>query len=1153
MPAEPGQREPVANVPIAILKALNEEADQRAERSQKQISNSPSRIIHYPTPKENAESDLDSDAPLSWSSSSILQLSDCERLPPDSSPTLSTQVASRAPTHGAEGTPRKPLQSSINSCSGGSMNVKPTPGIPTASSNEEETGLVLDLSDSDPLANNIGVQHYQCRTCNKLYSDERRLRQHLSLFHPCQDPSIDLGRPESLRGDLHSYPPSEAEKPAASPSTTARPKLNEAANEFQKHGADKLANEVPIDRIEQPRENLVTQCNTAINPDCEALSNTSKHRNSNESTSASSKGPTSPTPLASLDSELEITMPRALSAAEPLQAFESSVRDYSFTASQPQMPFTQVKTTPYVNGHIQSGAPIASHDSTLFLDDHNASRVSGTSVDSSGFATLSRSAPPEAFDNALAVASVNSRPAHNRSEEKILDATTDKNEQKRKTSASADAPSRDIKRYRFSEYISKELTEDGERLSPSDMARHYRQEFFTSRRSSVSSPAEVNTVSLEGADPGNPTTFPGTSGREEVDVASNGPDVGDLAANPRTSFRISEPSPTKSLMDLSSDVVPTSSLPKDFNGSHTGIYLKYVGAGLRDNKEAMRSIKNLLVEPHATTVSLAYPGLSCVADENIATEKPTNASTISTHAGVNTSSLMDVNAKGAQSHRQGFAATCSPPLISRTCDLSDVETSSKGISSRPEGQRIKSQQGEITLLRGNIPSTMPGEPPTEEQAQREVEIRTDERDLLVDKDIFDIFKIKYPDYLGDKKHFKVLCSRINRLIQDDACLPQFLWDDFIVRQKTEYSKYVQQCAEEAEDPLSYEKYYLRMTDGPMYMKKVVTERTLSQALGTEKHRDSAATTSQKDGNPDMDNIERPQPRFPGSQLGLGPRQRDKRCITIDLTADDQEPVLKHRTENKPRPNTSTSSPAIHRSLPWTKQKQTGYRSSSPSGLGATERRRASRQTLTRFLDSDAAKQWQVDLDEDDSNAKAVLEPEELRVANFNRRIRSAWNIKAEDVLRPGFMYEKLKDKGDNSSMNKEQLELLADIAESIDFESGRALLRAEYLARARQTDEGALLESTDDILESVRKRLLNESVDHSRMSPELGDLGRQGSSAWWQDNDTPFKSFVRNYNAIQPGKGNSYAKPEDIERGKEMRKEGKIHLKQFLNVLNWHI
>ena len=96
--------------------------------------------------------------------------------------------------------------------------------------------------------------------------------------------------------------------------------------------------------------------------------------------------------------------------------------------------------------------------------------------------------------------------------------------------------------------------------------------------------------------------------------------------------------------------------------------------------------------------------------------------------------------------------------------------------------------------------------------------------------LFDRFKEIYPMYPGDSKHFAAICRKISQLVKLNRMEHQSLWDDFIIRHKVDYSQYLRQCAEEAEDAVPYEIFYQTEVEGPQYQKRVISRQNLDEAL-----------------------------------------------------------------------------------------------------------------------------------------------------------------------------------------------------------------------------------------------------------------------------------------------------------------------------------
>lgn len=96
--------------------------------------------------------------------------------------------------------------------------------------------------------------------------------------------------------------------------------------------------------------------------------------------------------------------------------------------------------------------------------------------------------------------------------------------------------------------------------------------------------------------------------------------------------------------------------------------------------------------------------------------------------------------------------------------------------------------------------------------------------------IFDRFKLSYSEYSGNMQHFTAICSKLQKRVDAGRGLHQALWDDFILRHKIEYANYLQDCANKAEDPMPYDKFYEDEIDGARFINQVVTRKTLHEAL-----------------------------------------------------------------------------------------------------------------------------------------------------------------------------------------------------------------------------------------------------------------------------------------------------------------------------------
>ena len=197
------------------------------------------------------------------------------------------------------------------------------------------------------------------------------------------------------------------------------------------------------------------------------------------------------------------------------------------------------------------------------------------------------------------------------------------------------------------------------------------------------------------------------------------------------------------------------------------------------------------------------------------------------------------------------------------------------------------------------------------------EVTVPEVNALLPSSLFDRFKRAYPEYAGDVRHFQASCTKIAKLSDEVSIMPQYMWDDFIVKHKMEYLQYIQRCAECFEIPLPYERYYTTMVEAPTFIKGIVTARNLQEgskpSAPTSEHGDELIRME----SPEIEvspSFERPSSRISASNDPT-PNKRPTRSIpTIDLTLDD-EPLELPRARGNQEPTRAVSKKE-RRSLPW---------------------------------------------------------------------------------------------------------------------------------------------------------------------------------------------------------------------------------------------
>jgi hypothetical protein len=97
--------------------------------------------------------------------------------------------------------------------------------------------------------------------------------------------------------------------------------------------------------------------------------------------------------------------------------------------------------------------------------------------------------------------------------------------------------------------------------------------------------------------------------------------------------------------------------------------------------------------------------------------------------------------------------------------------------------------------------------------------------------IFESFKAAYPKYTGDTKHFQSQCIQMIRLDEQDKMVPKWQWDDFIIRNRTDYREYALECVDRGEDTEPYHRFYKDTIRDTIYNEGIIEgKRTLLQAL-----------------------------------------------------------------------------------------------------------------------------------------------------------------------------------------------------------------------------------------------------------------------------------------------------------------------------------
>ena len=1063
LPSEPGQREPIANVPISILNMLNAKADRRAERAHLAIQGVEDARPPIPeqaqdTLNKSISPEPDPSQSYSWSPSP-------PRPPPDSSPLASqkghrpSRISSRSASRSPVQSSKVPTSRSIESMINGDSTTHPhEPSMAEMDSHQPISSA--DIVNSE----NSTLHKYQCRAsgCTETYTEIPALNRHLKSTHTGKD----------FGGNVTEDPRSaELSKPSELVKITS-PKLGSTAGSFADGNAFASAGD--------------------SNEIIEVLSQNATHSNI-ESNLLLPKS-MSPSPSCSSDSELEYAIPRAMDDNQAQQAREMSTVELPSTASYAQIPFTQVKRTPYGNGQIQGTVPTGENRRGSPPEYNNESLVSGTSLESTVYTGLSGSsghhktsadwqvnAPSTEDKLGVDITEMNGETlaANDCTKGYSKSWALGDNSSKRKDSNSNGQSSRPVKRPKLSDYFPESMSQDEE--SPSklrDRADQHRRDFFTSRRSSATSIRGSNPVSpnkLGISDYPTPlsnmhrTILQGSPPRSEDgaglvdgnDLRTDEPDHNSISptfeseSNAPTVFAQKTP-PHSSVLPGESDTddvnagaqftgspigcqITSPSSKHDTNGSNEKRAL-HDGATAATENVGDLDTEVCLVSKAATSQSLENDG-----------ESPLRSPYAASVPAVLGQSLPPLNVLTSRESRLGEAVHAEQPT-----EHPSSSSNFQQLATKHDSKAMPTKSRSVSPIQ--LPQV---------EEDPEVKRRDPRGDEKRDSEILlDRFKAAYPCYLGNLKHFKSLGIRIRRLVEAGGCLQQFLWDDFIIRQKTEYPKYIQQCAEDAEDPLSYERYYTTIPDGPLYTKKIVTARNLDEVFD---HRATKAT--------------------------------------------DREVATKRKSENASQPQSNGHDLAIEAALSETVQPLNGPSTesaeiSTPSTVVKGDQRRVT-----------------IDLTSDED---PIQTPIPWQDENKSRSVDSASKL-----------HRSLPWLTDDDSMKVE--------SPSVTYNS-RLIMTEEKKVPAQYKDPDGPKSALGGVKRNVQMQQGGPGPSYKNGQSVYSRHGRK----WFQDENTPFNTFVRNYNAIRPGKGNSFANSTDLEHGKKIpRKRKTNHDPQ--NMLDWII
>lgn len=396
--------------------------------------------------------------------------------------------------------------------------------------------------------------------------------------------------------------------------------------------------------------------------------------------------------------------------------------------------------------------------------------------------------------------------------------------------------------------------------------------------------------------------------------------------------------------------------------------------------------------------------------------------------------------------------------------------------------------------------------------------------------VFNRFKTTYPDYPGDIKHFKARLKNLSSMYEDGRLTPGYNLDDYIIRNKIEYARYLQLCAEEGDDPMSYDKFYHQEIAGPQYLSQVLSLDDLGNVSKEETTRPSSyPSRPMEDIRASSSAVNGAASKSP-SLVGSSVNEANGDNI-IDLTND--KPALPRSTEKRDH--------SVRRSLPWMETPANEEPHDLPieppapifPGVNLGSQVPSARQERTA----------------EGFPAARRLTTRKIASSSLSQKssVRSAANdkdssIHTQIVSRPAKVsFDStpaiIGSKPNAFSATQEFPSSIPVTMTSIGAGGLRTQsVRASDPVSANHVPQTSHTTSPEDNFNS------GVDVETSRLEGE----------EFWRDKDSPFRIFVRAYEGIQPGKGNAWATPEQVQWGKEECERRKFH-PRGIDVLSWHL
>ncbi|KAL9579122.1 MAG: hypothetical protein Q9212_005291 [Teloschistes hypoglaucus] len=375
-------------------------------------------------------------------------------------------------------------------------------------------------------------------------------------------------------------------------------------------------------------------------------------------------------------------------------------------------------------------------------------------------------------------------------------------------------------------------------------------------------------------------------------------------------------------------------------------------------------------------------------------------------------------------------------------------------------------------------------------------------------DMFARFQSTYSEYSGTRGHFNGMCKKIDQLVRAGRMEHKSLWDDFIIRHKTDYPQYLQRCVDNVEDAKAYEQFYHNEIDEPRFTKRIIQPGTLSEVI----------PPSQDHFSPTI--LDHGQARNGGAgannALSPGSRTRSHSQKEIKGEPTSHEPFVVAGDNDEGSPDQRQRPAAGEKALP----------PLSMPGMSQPI-------NLTRKRSSSAL--WQAQLHQPNVSPSRSIQRTPRRIP---------WNESPSHVK-------------SGSSGNSRQATKISK-TESTDHAS--PVKRSE-----EPTNAGSSSKDSKEKPLAIQRGPGKRAKEHSRIAKgKQREEKAAETDEWWKDEDTPFRQFSKKYHTIKPGRGNAWA--QEMKKGGEKKQEGKgkepeasHHTRKSgdrsrgIDVMKWHL